>query len=295
MNQFTYGSEIEAADWDTRLVLPEGCNLDTLDYTIANSSGLANDPTHTDVLFGGEVNVRISNSIQEAVDAMMEVYQSIAPYTINYTCNLHIHVGVPGLSEDLTKLKQLTDYIYQNQDDLFNKVLPDIPQPDKADKPAMRRARQRKVSHRSKMLDKIYAGRMAATTLKEFKQAHSTQQPLGFTAINARRSGVNMNSLFKHGTVEFRHFTGCDDPQTLLWCFKWCQAFMFCALNNPHIGVLEIAKRTGGVNFPEWKPFLHNVDEIFQQTHCDRVSKKVRKAKYEELLSTGVLTEGDFK
>ena len=43
-NLWTYGSELELADLDTRKILPEGNKWDYKDGSIANSNGLANDP-----------------------------------------------------------------------------------------------------------------------------------------------------------------------------------------------------------------------------------------------------------
>ena len=296
MNNYTYGSEIEAADWDTRKELPEGSTLDKLDYTIVNSSGLANCPKKQMNVYGGEVNTRVADSPEDAVDAMMDVYNAIAPYTFNYTCNLHIHVGIPDLANDLDALKRVIQYIRKHERELYDEVLPAIPRPDKADKPAMKRFRQRNKSHRHTISETIYQEKMAATTVEEFRAAHGVYKNGKFAAFNAIRCGVNTNSLWKSGTVEFRHFTASDDPAQLLWCFEWCKHFLDCALNRPEVSPLMLLEELGGVfNMAEFPPFDHKMDEIFQLTHFDKSSRKVREERYTQLLNDGVITRGDFE
>ncbi len=296
-NNWTYGSEIEAADWDTRKELPEGSSLDMLDYTIANSSGLANCPKKVYNVYGGEVNTRVANSPEDAVAAMSEVYQAISPYTFNYTCNLHLHVGVPDLKDDLVSLKRLVDYIYKHQRELYDEVLPAIPRPDKSDKPATLRFRQRNKSHRHTISDTIYQEKMSATTVEEFRAAHGVYKNDGkFAAFNAIRPGVNTNSLWKSGTVEFRHFNASDDPATLLWGFNWCKEFINCALNRPEVSPKMLLEELGGVfHMGDFLPFDHKVDEIFKYTHFDKTSKKQRTERYNELLENGTINRGDFE
>ena len=282
-NIWTFGSEIEAADWDTRKSLPEGCVLDLLDYTIANSNGLANDPKKKINVFGGELSPRVSSSPEEAVEAMIEAYNSIYPYSLNYTCNLHMHVGVPGLIEDLESMKKLVDYIYNNQVELFEEVLPAIPRPDKSDKPAMLRFRQRNKSHRHKITETIHREKMEATTIDEFEMAHKPYKNGSFAAANAIRPGVNTNSLFKHGTIEFRHFPGDDNPETLLWCFTWCMEFLNCALNRPEVSPKMLLEELGGeFKMAEFRPFDHEIDKVFKATHFDKHSRKKIQEYYKE-------------
>ena len=271
---FTYGAEIEAADWDTRVTLPEGSTVDMLDYTIANSNGLANDPRKQMNVFGGEVNLKPCDSIVEAVNEMMRVYSAMGNYAFNYTCNLHIHIGVAGLADDLEALKRLNDYIYNTD---LDSLLPAIPKPDKSDKSAMGRFRQRKKSHRHTISETIYNERMVANTVEEFKATHGVYKNGGFAAFNAIRPGINMNALFKHGTIEFRCFPACDNPVQLSYIFRWCDNFINCALsgNEKRFSFKEEM-------FPEWMPFDPEMDKVFKATHYDKNSRKAIAKYYEE-------------
>ncbi len=124
---FTYGSELELADVDTRILLPEGSKWDYKDGSIANSNGLANDPKKEFNLYGGEINVKPTSSIEEQIEEIEKVFEVLknnGGYTINFSCNLHIHIGVPGLSKDLEYLKKLQSYIRKYDTIIFDHVDP---------------------------------------------------------------------------------------------------------------------------------------------------------------------------
>ena len=274
MNKWTYGSEIEAADWDTRVELPEGSTLDMKDYTIANSNGLGNDNKKILNVFGGEVNTKVTKSVDDQVDVIMDVYSAITPYSFNYTCNFHIHIGLEGLTDDLEKMKKINHYIYKYQDMLFDDILPPIPEPDKSDKPAYRRFKKRQRSHRRRISPRMYKERMEATTVEEF---------FAVNRIWKQRPGVNINALEKHGTVEFRHFPPTDDPEVIRDCIIWCQSFLTCALDTPEITPRQLWDILEP-KFPEFKPFDHKIDEVFQKTQLDHEynSRKDVEAYYKE-------------
>jgi hypothetical protein len=279
MYGFTYGSEIEAADWDTRVELPMGSTVDTQDYTVANSNGLGNDNTKVLNPFGGEVNVVKAGSIEAAVSEMMGVYRAITPYTLNYTCNLHLHVGIPGLMENLNSLKNFASYIYKHQDILYGEILPPIPEPKKTDKAARKRYNKRKQSHRRSLTKKIYDKQMVARSVQEFKDA-TDPKIHGRWVIS--RPGVNMNSLWDNGTIEFRHWPACDDKEKLLWAYKWCAEFCHQAMINGLSPRGILANMGGKFIMEEFQPFDHEIDKVFQKTKFGDNTRKVIAKYYKE-------------
>ena len=100
-NMFTYGCEHEFADWSVDSKLPEGCLWNHDDYTIVNSNGIANDPKGKLWRFGGEINTRPTSSIEEQCDILSQLKMLQPTPKINYRSNLHVHVRVPGLKNDL--------------------------------------------------------------------------------------------------------------------------------------------------------------------------------------------------
>lgn len=231
---WTYGSELEIADWNTKLGVPPGHVMDTKDYTIANTCGIGNDPKKKDNIYGGEVQVKVTDSIEKAVEACLEVYDWVAPYSINHTCNFHIHIGVPGLIDDLRVLKQMSKWVYENQEEVY-KLLPPVPKiADLKENLSaehkhlyIKRSQRRSISHRAKMSQIIYLQTQEATDPVDWKNAHYPKKKDGKpNFLGGVRKGINTIQLFETGTIEFRFFQGTDNPDHLLSAFLWCKEIL---------------------------------------------------------------------
>src|SRR5271154_6972013 len=83
---WTYGCEFEFSDWDRARALPLGMQLDTQDFTMVNSNGIAVDPTGRYYDRGGEICSRPSISPAEQAAQL----RRILPWrpSINYRSNL---------------------------------------------------------------------------------------------------------------------------------------------------------------------------------------------------------------
>lgn len=293
---WTYGSELELADLDTRKILPEGNKWDFKDGSIANSNGLANDPKKEFNIFGGEINVKPCSSIEDSVNEIIKIYKSLNyEFTINYTSNFHIHVRVPGLSSSLEDLKKLQQYISKYSDWVWKNIDP-IPVPNQKDydseeafKGAKRRYKRRKGSHNRTINNNCYTRMMNASSIKEFYEAHAPLDKDGKLCWGvAPRASINLQQLFNEtDTVEFRHFTCSTDKKEIESCFIWCKEFLNCALNTGEHPE-NILKKYDFI-FPKFKEYDYEIDKIFVQTAVTMNTRKEALANIERLKKEGIL------
>lgn len=264
--KLTYGLELEWADVDRTLPLPFG-EWSTEDYTIVNSDGHANCPDGTSWQFGGEINTTPSDTIEGQLEQVRACRDILNP-TINYRCNLHVHVGIEPLNLDVAKT--LLRFIVRWQDEVYRLIEP-IPAPNKETydaegfKGAMKRHRRRHVSHQSRLPEARVLEALSANSLQEFYEAHA---PLGKNGQRmwpiAPRPGMNTRSLRKHGTVEFRHFPGSDDETEIGEALRWCDGFVRCALNGT--SPVDFYHANSPWSFPQFRPYEHHLEVRYQET-----------------------------
>jgi hypothetical protein len=274
----TYGVEYEFGDiWRTEL--PAGLSWNEKDYSIVSSTGIANDPKGRAYQRGGEINSVPTNSIAEQLE-MFEALLKLHPEAaINHRTNLHLHISVPGLSEDLPTLKKLLSYIDANQSAIYQAIEP-IPVPlredylsEEAYKGALKRYKRRKVSHQYKVPEARVSEALQASTVREFFDAHSKLQSNGKRAYGlTTRAGINLLQLQETNTVEFRHFTNTLDVKKLASCFVWVAKFIEGALDNATVPELLSAY---AYDFPEFAPFDYNMELGYCYTNFDKNSRKV--------------------
>ena len=198
---------------------------------------------------------------------------------VNHRTNLHLHVRVPGLSEDLESLKRLLAYINTNQVAIYQAIEP-VPVPVRADyasaeayKGAQKRYKRRKVSHQYAVSKVRVERALAATTVEEFLAAHAPVQGNGKPAWGlTTRAGINLLQLKETDTVEFRHFTNTLDRAKLECCFEWVRAFIPAALDNAPVAQLVAAST---MNFPEFAPYNYDMEVGYAYTNFDKNSRKV--------------------
>lgn len=203
--KLTYGAELELADVNTDIVLPVGNRWDYKDYTIRNSDGTWNDPLKTIVPYGGEINTLITDTIPAALININEIYRSVGmkPAYINSTTNLHIHIGIPDWNA--STVKRLVDYVWRYQRELF--AFTPLPKDLKF--------RRRSVSNQGTIPTYI-RNRILA----------------GDIDFGSTRFGINIKSLYLHGTVEFRQFHMTTKISELRACFEFCETIVRHALDE---------------------------------------------------------------
>jgi hypothetical protein len=275
----TFGCEYEFGDiWRDR-ELPTGLAWNKKDYSIVSSTGIANDPKGLIYNRGGEINSDPTETIDEQVGFFTDLLAADLSPALNHRTNLHLHVRVPGLSEDLPALKKLLRYVDANQAEIYSAIEP-VPVPDRDDyvsetsyKGALKRYKRRLVSHQYKVAAARVEEALQADTVEGFFDAHSRVQANGKRAYGlTTRAGINLLQLKETDTVEFRHFTNTLDEQKLRSCFQWVANFIPAAMDNAPVSELLSAY---DFQFPEFQPYDHAMEVGYQFTNFDKLSRKV--------------------
>ena len=274
----TYGAEYEFGDI-YRTELPHGLTWNEKDYSIVSSTGIANDPKGRAYQRGGEINSVPTKYPEQQLAMFADLMEQHPEARVNHRTNLHLHICVPGLSEDLESLKRLLAYIDTNQVAIYEAIEP-VPVPVRAEfqsdgsyKGAVKRYKRRLVSHQYKVPAARVAEAMQATTVREFFDAHSKLQGNGKRAYGlTTRAGINLLQLQETNTVEFRHFTCTRNVKELQHCFNWVSKFIPAALDNA-----PVAELVGVANyqFPAFAPFDFAMECGYGYTNFQHNSRKV--------------------
>lgn len=238
----TFGAEHEFAQADRLKPLPEGYKWDDRDVTIVNSNGVANDPKGKLYAWGGEFNTPPTETIDGQLVALERILQHSPVSVVNYRSNLHCHVGVPGLREDLAALKRFARYNAYWLRRVLSMVEP-IPAPDpgRYDRSpfqyeyagAARRYRRRLRSHHTVLPHTRLTSQLAANTVEDFFAAEVPGDKTGRPMWHAQaRAAVNLRQLRETNSIEFRHFPGTVDIDELDHCLAWCRDYTTCALSQ---------------------------------------------------------------
>ena len=277
LGKWTYGAEIEWVDTDRTLEIPDWCGKwDEKDSTLVNSNGHANDPTLKTCKLGGEINTKPTETIAEQIEIVSHLKDVLKPNN-NYRCNLHVHIGIEGLKDDLPALKSLFQYTLDNQDYIFDEMLPytrptieEFPDPVDFDL-AKRFYRQQRYWAKSRVPMTRVPGILNAKDPKEFYDCHfhwNEEQQRRQYSIAIVRAGINIRSLFKHNTVEFRIWTGTTDPEQVRDCFLFAHDYMVSGLYN-HSRTAKTIYETGTWNFPKWQTFYPELEKGYKASKID--------------------------
>jgi hypothetical protein len=275
----TWGAEYEFGDINRNGILPQGLSWNAKDYSIVSSTGIANDPKGLLYGKGAEINSDPTATVQEQLDFFESLLQANLGPQLNHRTNLHLHVRVPGLSQDLNALKTLLGYIDANQAAIYEAIEP-VPVPVRTEyesevayKGAVKRYRRRKVSHQYAVPKARVERAMEARTVAEFFAAHAPVQADGNPAWGlTTRAGINLLQLKETDTVEFRHFTNTLDVRKLASCFLWVETFIPAALDGAPVEQLVAAS---SMNFPEFVPYNHAMEVGYEYTNFQHHSRRV--------------------
>jgi hypothetical protein len=295
-SEWSYGAEHELADWDIRGPLPFGCSHNNKDYTIVNSNGIANDPKGKAWPFGGEINTRPTRTMAEQGEILEQIVALHPSARVNYRSNLHLHIRVPGLKDDLEFLKQVQRYIHRFGPVAVKHCEP-IPKPTAAEYPipeeltgALRRYKRRKVSHQTFLTPQRVARQQEAKSIQEFFELECPVDKNGRVMWHAQpRCAINLRQLRETDTVEFRHFPGTLKPKELVTALMFCHDFLLQAmLDWPDEGNLRTAKHFAQEFFPKFEPYDHAMEEGYRRTCHDGTNGK------DDILAAIMQLEGMF-
>ena len=285
IRDWTYGVELEYGNCDRTIPqLPDGASWNSLDNTCVSSTGIANDPTGKLYKYGGEINTRPTQRIFEQVEHISLVNKYLAENgpapIVNYRSNLHIHIRVPGLKDDLPTLKKLLAHIHRYQQEAFD-IVETIPVPDiNSLSPeeyvwARKRQLRRHTSHQHKLSQTRVDAMLAAETPEEFWHEHAHKNAKGQPAwFQTPRAGINLRQLFEAtNTIEFRHFPGTLNSDEMAYSIEWCRDFLDDALNHG-FGPAGYASKYKD-KFQDFAPYEFYTEQVYQYTNFSSHSRKV--------------------
>lgn len=272
---WTYGTEHELGDWSLDNKLPKGCTRATDDYTMVNSNGVGNDPKGKDYRFGGEINTPPTDTPGGQVEILAEIIRTHPEAIVNYRSNLHCHIRVPGLKDDLSALKQLAQYNADYLEGILEVIEP-IPEPVKSlfeneeeFQGARRRWRRRRVSHHTVLPAKRLDLQLVTTSPQKFFEAEVPQSKRGKALWHAQpRQAVNVRQLLQTDTIEFRHFPGTLSLNQLAEAFRWCRLYLTHALTDG-MDPFSIYETGGDWNLPRFPEYLHWQEVRYRATCHD--------------------------
>jgi hypothetical protein len=277
---FTYGVELEYGDSYRFNELPTGAKWNDKDNTCVSTTGIANDPLGLLYKYGGEINTKPTDTVKEQIEHIAAINAMLQPApVVNYRSNLHIHVRVPGLKDDLDSCKKLLRYINEFQQQAFD-IVETIPVPSKSMlEPevyewALKRMKRRQKSHQYKLPESRVNAMMNAKTTQEFYEEHAPLTEKGRMWFFSPRAGINLRQMWEEtNTIEFRHFPGTLDMIEMESCICWCREFLDAALNTEKTPT-EIFWETS-YKFPKFQPYEFETEQIYQWTNFDAHSRKV--------------------
>ena len=278
MKGITYGVEYEFGDiYQTSL--PQGLSWNRKDYSIVSSTGIANDPKGVLYSRGGEINSKPTSSIEEQIGMFNDLMRLHPEAVVNHRTNLHLHVGIPGLSENLDLLQTVLSYVHQHETEIYS-LIEQIPSPSRLEfstdeeyKGARKRYNRRKVSHQYKVPAARVANALEANTVGRFLAAHAPTTKKGEPAwALTTRAGINLLQIKETGTIEFRHFTCTRSPTELESCFVWVSNFIDGVLDGA--SPAELAGAYPFV-FPQFAPYNHAMEQGYSYTNFDKHSRKI--------------------
>lgn len=295
---WTYGAEHEWGDWAYNEPLPLGYERDRNDFTIMSSNGVANDPKGLTYGYGGEINTPptwLPEGQGACVEELIRHWRSLrlpAP-TVNHRSNLHIHVRVPGLRDDLDALKRVQKFIHEVMPSLLPIIQP-LRRPDRFDFPgeeewkgAKRRWRRRRVSHQTLLTPSRLAKQLRATSLEEFfsSEAPSRGRDGAPRYRDQPRLCVNLRHLRETDTIEFRHFAGTLSSAQVELAARYCGVFLECALEDDRHRLFAWAQDIAE-ELPKFPEYNHKLELRYRATCRDgTLSRKQIKSNIDRILS----------
>jgi len=256
---WTYGFEIEWGDVPRNIKVPEHLgSWEASETDILNMREpyalVAADPLGLSPPVGGEINTKPTKTWKEQVDRIFEIRDYFrekgSEPTVCMSTHAHVHIHIPGLSGDITALKRLSQYVYDNQVDTVEGVY------GYYDDPGMKGA-----ARGAKMYLKYDGGRLMpeyinsniqklANDFDDFIRLHACGKD-GVSRGRPFRYAINMYSLKHTQTVEFRCFRNTLVKDEIESIYSFVEQFMIGALVTGE-SVNSILKRND-FTFPEYK------------------------------------------
>ena len=211
VKEYSYGVELEYGNCDRLADLPDGAKWNDKDNTCVSSTGIANDPVGKLYRWGGEINTRPTDTIEEQIQHIKIINDSLSTAIVNYRSNLHIHIRVPGLKDDLEACKKLLTYIDRFQQQAFD-IVETIPHPDRNKMTplvyewAIKRMNRRHKSHQHKLPPARFHAMMMSNTTQEFYENHAHRDKNGKLNAALNLDDVSPREIYYEGLYKFPKF-----------------------------------------------------------------------------------------
>lgn len=237
----TYGLELEWADTTRSIELPSDlASWNLFEDTIVNSDGTSNDQLGDRGGKGGEINTVPSDSSDRQVEiasSLIKLFTDAGcPPTVNFKTAMHVHIGYDGVKEDLGAMKSLISYVSKYQVELlwstFKLAEPKPQHYESMDdyKFALEYFRKYTVPYRGHVYSPETVSRaLSASTIDEF---FDIIRPVQDEFDETDRSFINLSSIEKNGTIEFRQFSSTTNTDQIRDAIDWCAAFIQEALGE---------------------------------------------------------------
>jgi hypothetical protein len=238
-NTFTYGFEIEWGDIDRNMPIPpelgawEFCETDIINLR-EPYRGIGSDPKGVNPPVGGEINTKPTKTMEEQIDNIMKLHDMFVehgtPPTAGCVNHGHLHIHVPGLTEDIDALKRLSRYLRDNQHMTIDRcyqfrIMPNM---------EMTKTAKTYLKHDGGRIMPDWLGTNLATVPVDFedwirvhccgKDAKTQSRPF--------RYGIHTYALKNSKTIEFRCFRSSVDRKEITDCFRFATDWIDAALND---------------------------------------------------------------
>ena len=236
---FTYGAELEFGDVDRRLAIPaelgkwEYCETDVVNVH-GEYQYIACDPLGIAPIMGGEINTMPTRTYEEQVQNIMKIIKLFkdAGNEPSTSCvnHGHVHIHVPGLTQDVDALKRLVKYIRNNQQVVVDNCY------------GYYDSNELKGVSGAKSYLKLDGGRLMpeymsrniielTTSFEHFIKLHCAGKD-GVSMGRPFRFAINTYCLKHTSTIEFRCFRSTVVEEEIRDQFRFIEAFVDAALND---------------------------------------------------------------
>lgn len=273
---FSYGCELEWSDVDRRVDIPAelgswegpkiagyymGSEIDIVN-TKGKWKGVGTDPLCMTCQVGGEIHTQPSRFIETQLFRVMRILDLFPVANAACPNHGHIHVGVPGLLQDLELLKNVFRYTRINQENLIaaccGYTQEDAKEIESSD--LMDWVKQYLLVGDGKhiteeLFDRVEKAESVAQVLKaletvpcedwEWVSGKVTETP------GSHRTAVNLFNLTKGETIEFRIFRSTTNPVELWSCLKFVRRYMEEALKGAEGKKVYYILQEGKFKFPK--------------------------------------------
>lgn len=234
---FSYGLELEISNISRSLEIPKDLgSWDSSERDCVNTlppyRGIAADPLGINPPVGGEINTYPTVGWQGQVEktALLLKFFRDNDQTpdVGPTAHGHIHVHIPGLTENIDALKLLAQYVLQHQEAMIRLCGKYRKYPDMSGSAVTYMKLDGGRLLRDYIVQNIWS---RAKTFEEFIQMFARGKN-GTVPARPFRYGINLYSLKWLKTCEFRMFRGTIDLRYLANSLRACEIFMDSALNT---------------------------------------------------------------